>query len=85
MKKELFISDKCIHSVNLLEEEEKNPNYTKDEDVEIINITENMANLKRFLSYRDKLEAFDKAKEDGKVGIPSLVIEGEKVEFPGQY
>lgn len=85
MKKELFISDKCIHCQNLMEAEKKNPKFTKDKDVEIINITECMANLKRFLAYRDNLEGYKEAKENGKVGVPSLVTEGEKVEFVGEY
>lgn len=85
MKKELFVSDKCIHCRNLMEKEKENPNFTTDPDLEIIDITESMGNLKRFLAYRDVLEGYKDAKEDGKVGVPSLVIEGEKVEFIGEY
>jgi glutaredoxin-related protein len=85
MKKELFISDKCIHCKKLMEREKENPKYTNDKDVEIINITDSMYSLKRFLAYRDSLEGYKEAKENGKVGVPSLVTEGEKVEFIGEY
>lgn len=85
MKKELFISDKCIHCQNLMDREKENPKYTNDPDVEIINITDSMASLKRFLAYRDALDGYKGAKEDGKVGVPSMVIEGKEVEFIGEY
>ncbi|MDD7305283.1 MAG: hypothetical protein PUG67_01700 [Peptoniphilaceae bacterium] len=85
MKKELFISDKCSHCQNLMKKEKENPKYSNDKDVEIINITESMANLIRFLAYRDKLDGYKNAKENGKVGVPSMVIDEEKVEFIGEY
>lgn len=85
MKKELFISDKCIHCQHLMEKEKENPKFTTDKDVEIINITDSMPNLKRFLAYRDKLEGYKEAKEDGKVGVPSMVIDETDVEFIGEY
>lgn len=85
MKKELFISDKCIHCRNLMEKEKENPKYTIDKEVEIINITDSMANLKRFLAYRDNLEGYEDAKKDGKVGVPSMVKDEKEVEFIGEY
>ena len=40
-----------------------------------------MMNLKRFLKYRDSLKEYEKIKEAYKVGVPSKVIDGKKVEF----
>ncbi|MGO3018258.1 MAG: hypothetical protein ACTIH2_03810 [Anaerococcus sp.] len=85
MKKELFISDKCIDCINLMEKEKENPKYTNDKEVEVINITESMANLKRFLAYRDSLDGYKEAKKDGKVGVPSMVKDEKEVEFIGEY
>lgn len=85
MKKELFISDKCIDCINLMENEKKNPKYTIDKDTEIINITESMDALKRFLYYRDNLNLYKDAKNSGKIGIPSMVINQKDVEFIGEY
>lgn len=85
MKKELFISDKCIDCINLMKKEKENPKFTIDSEVEIINITDSMVNLKRFLSYRDNLDGYKEAKEGGKVGVPSMVTEGKEVSFIGEY
>ena len=46
-----------------------------------LDITENLANLKKFLKFREN-PAFDFAKENGSIGIPAMVInDGEKIIF----
>lgn len=40
-----------------------------------------MANLKRFLYFRDRLEGYEEVKKAGRVGIPSKVINESEVEF----
>lgn len=43
-------------------------------------ISENLSNLKAFLDYRDKNPMFEKVREEGKVGIPFIVINrGERL------
>lgn len=79
MSIEIFVSDKCPHCKSLIEEYKNNPQ--KLEGQEFININENMMNLKRFLKYRDSLKEYEKIKEAYKVGVPSKVIDGKKVEF----
>lgn len=76
---EIFVSDKCPHCQVVIENYEKNPE--KYEGQKLINITENMANLKRFLKYRDDLKGYEDIKAAGKVGVPSKVLDGVEVEF----
>ena len=46
-----------------------------------LDITENLANLKKFLKFREN-SAFDFAKEKGSIGIPAMVInDREKILF----
>ncbi len=46
-----------------------------------LDITENLANLKKFLKFRED-PAFDFAKENGSIGIPAMVVnDGEKIIF----
>lgn len=46
-----------------------------------LDITENLANLKKFLKFREN-PAFDFAKEKGSIGIPAMVVnDGEKIIF----
>ncbi|WP_040975307.1 hypothetical protein [Necropsobacter massiliensis] len=42
-------------------------------------IVNERANFKAFLRLRDTHPAFDNAKANGYIGIPALVLEGEKV------
>jgi len=44
-------------------------------EVDYIDITENVLNLKEFLKLRDTEAAFDAAKERGGIGIPAFVNE----------
>ncbi|NLW21855.1 MAG: hypothetical protein GXY88_01150 [Tissierellia bacterium] len=47
-----------------------------------MDITENMMNLKLFLKYRDNYPQFEKIKEEGRVGLPCIVInKGEEIVF----
>lgn len=42
-------------------------------EVEYIDITENVMNLKEFLALRDSAAAFEAVKERGSIGIPAFV------------
>lgn len=44
-------------------------------------ITENMMNLKLFLNHRDNNPIFDEIKENGRVGLPCLVIGKGEIVF----
>jgi len=47
-----------------------------------LDITENLANLKLFLKYRDNSAAFDEIRKNGGIGIPCVMInDGEKFFF----
>lgn len=47
-----------------------------------LDITGDLANLKKFLHLRDNFEAFNSIKENGKIGIPCLSInDGEEIIF----
>ncbi|MFA9489288.1 MULTISPECIES: hypothetical protein [unclassified Mannheimia] len=48
-------------------------------EYESCDITKSGANFKPFLRLRDRHSAFDHAKTNGYIGIPALLIEGEKV------
>lgn len=39
-----------------------------------LDITENLANMKKFLKARDNMKEFDEVKEEGRIGIPSLIL-----------
>lgn len=51
------------------------------DEMEYIDITENTANLKEFLSLRDREKAFEEVKEHGGIGIPCFVKEDGCVTF----
>lgn len=76
--KELFVSEKCIDCRQLMAEADFHDRF---QDAEIIDITESMPNLKRFLAYRDRLSAYQPVRDGAKVGVPSLVKNGTEVEF----
>lgn len=48
-------------------------------EYEAVEILQSLPNFKRFLKLRDNHPAFDNAKVNGYIGIPALVIDGEKV------
>ena len=76
---EIFVSDLCPHCQSIIKD--YNDNSEKYEDVELLNITENLGNLKRFLKYRDDLKGYEDIKASGKIGVPSKVLDGVEVEF----
>lgn len=39
-----------------------------------LDITENLANMKKFLKARDNMKEFDEVKDEGRIGIPSLIL-----------
>ncbi len=39
-----------------------------------LDITENLANMKKFLKSRDNMKEFDEVKDEGRIGIPSLIL-----------
>lgn len=71
MKLEFFVSDVCSDSppaIELMAKTGLSP--------ETINITGSMADLRRFLSYRDKLAEFTPVKDEGYAGVPVLIVNG---------
>ena len=74
----LFVSSLCPDCPPAIAEvKEKNLNC------EIIDITESMANLKRFLKERDLSEDFDEIVEKGNVGVPALMRDDKFYFFDG--
>lgn len=66
----LFSSSKCPDCPPIIER-------LNEENIEFenIDITESMANLKKFLKVRDNNSYFDTIKENNKVGVPTLMDE----------
>ena len=78
-KIEFFVSDKCPDCTLIMADYDKNPDKYKG--ISLYNIADSMANLKRFLYFRDRLEGFDEVKEAARVGVPCKVIDEKEVEF----
>lgn len=78
-KIEFFVSDKCPDCTLIMADYDKNPDKYKG--ISLYNITDSMANLKRFLYFRDRLEGFGEVKEAARVGVPCKVIDEKEVEF----
>ena len=78
-KIEVFVSEMCPHCEKVIEDFKANPDKLEDE--RLIDINKSLANLKRFLKYRDNLDGYKEIKDSGRVGVPSKVINGERVEF----
>lgn len=72
----LFFSDKCPDTTPFVAEL-KNQGIEYEE----VNITESMANLKRFLKLRDNRIEFEERKRYGFIGIPVLVLPNDKLIF----
>lgn len=77
---EIFVSEKCPHCSKVIENYEKDKNFY-GEGARLININGPLANLKKFLVYRDRLEGYEQIKKQGKIGVPSKVIDGKEVSF----
>lgn len=75
-KKVVFGSKLCPGCVFMKNElDKRNVRYL------YLDITEDLANLKKFLKFRED-PAFDFAKNNGSIGIPAMVInDGEKIIF----
>lgn len=71
----LFVSNVCPDTQPALDRLEELGLQFK-----VIDITENMKNLKHFLSYRDRLVYFEDIKKNNQVGVPLLMV-GEGEEF----
>lgn len=74
--KKCYGTDLCINCV-------ETKKYIKENNIEIdfIDITESIENLKEFLSLRDNNEIFDEVKKQGRVGIPCFVDESGNISF----
>lgn len=72
----LFYSDKCPDTVPFVEELQR-----QGIEYEAVNITESMANLKRFLAFRDNRPEFDERKKWGFIGIPVLQLPNNRLIF----
>lgn len=74
--KKCYGTDLCINCVEAKK-------YIKENNIEIdfIDITESIENLKEFLSLRDNNEIFDEVKKQGRVGIPCFVDESGNISF----
>ncbi len=76
MKYILFFSDKCPDTKAFVEEL-RNQGIVYEE----VNITESMANLKRFLKLRDNRPEFEERKLWGMIGIPVLLLPNNNLIF----
>ena len=74
----LFVSSLCPDCPPAIAEVKE-----KNLDCEIVDITESMANLKRFLKERDLSEDFDEIVEKGNVGVPALLRDDKFYFFDG--
>lgn len=74
----LFISSLCPDCPPAIAEVKD-----KNLDCEIVDITESMTNLKRFLKERDLSEDFDEIVEKGNVGVPALMRDDKFYFFDG--
>lgn len=74
----LFVSSLCPDCPPAIAEVKE-----KNLDCEIVDITESMANLKRFLRERDLSEDFDEIVEKGNVGVPALMRDDKFYFFDG--
>lgn len=76
---EIFVSSLCPDCTEIIKNYKENPEDF--ENAEVIDITKSMANLKRFLSYRDHKDEFKEKIETGQVGIPVKIIDGKDIIF----
>lgn len=76
---EIYVSSLCPDCTEIIKNYKENPEDF--ENTELIDITKSMANLKRFLFYRDKKLEFKEKIETGQVGIPVKIIDGKEIIF----
>lgn len=76
---EIFVSKLCPDCTEIIENYNKNPKNFQG--CEIIDITDSMINLKRFLTYRDNFNTFEEKIKTNQVGIPVKITDKKDVEF----
>lgn len=76
---EIFVSSLCPDCTEIIEYFENKPEDFRN--IELIDITKSMFNLKRFFSYRDHRNEFKKKIETGQVGILVKIIDGKEIIF----
>ncbi|MDU5086514.1 MAG: hypothetical protein E6235_05625 [Anaerococcus vaginalis] len=76
---EIFVSKLCPDCTEIIED--YNNDSKNFQGCEIIDITDSMINLKRFLAYRDNFNAFEEKIKTNQVGIPVKIIDKKEVEF----
>ena len=75
---EIFVHPDCPDCADVIAE--YNDNSQSFGDAELVDVTE-LGSLKRFLHYRDRLSGYAAARDAGKIGVPSKVLDGTTVEF----
>ena len=76
---EIFVSKLCTDCTEIIED--YNSDSKNFQGCEIIDITDSMINLKRFLAYRDNFNAFEEKIKTNQVGIPVKITDKKEVEF----
>lgn len=71
MATEIFVHPQCPHCASVIEQFDA---------AALTDITD-IRNLKAFLAYRDTLDGYAEIRRQGKIGVPSKVIDGTAVEF----
>lgn len=75
---EIFVHPDCPDCTGVIAECNDSPNSFGD--AELVDVTE-LGGLKRFLHYRDRLSGYAAARDAGKIGVPSKVLDGTTVEL----
>lgn len=81
MSTEIFVHPDCPDCTDVIAQFQADPQVFGD--AELLDVT-NLPNLKRFLTLRDSLDGFADVRATGQIGVPSKVIDGTTVEFPGE-
>ena len=68
---ETFVHPQCPHCAKVIEKF----------DAAVLSDITDIRNLKQFLAYRDSLDGYADIRSQGKIGVPSKVIDGATVEF----
>ena len=76
---EIFVSSLCPDCTEVIENYQKDPLFYGE--AVLVDITESMANLKKFLSYRDKKIEFKEKIHTNQVGIPVMISDKEEIKF----
>lgn len=76
---EIFVSKLCPDCTEIIED--YNNDSKNFQGCELIDITDSIINLKRFLAYRDNFNAFEEKIKTNQVGIPVKIIDKKKIEF----